>query len=196
MVRQGAERAEISAEFELAGRPAARRWLAENDLAGDEDACLMRRVIESGGRSRGYINGRPATLAQLRELGELLVDIHGQHEHQSLARAGGAARAARRLRRARGRGRGRWRSSTARGSERRAGAHRVRDQRRGLSPPSASELEWQVRELEALELSGGRMAGADRRSTRRLAHAASLIEAAQFGSRGPVGGRELPASRS
>lgn len=86
VVRQGAERAEIGAEFDPALRAAARRWLAENDLAGDEGGCLVRRVIESGGRSRGYINGRPATLAQLRELGELFVDIHGQHEHQSLAR--------------------------------------------------------------------------------------------------------------
>src|SRR5262245_45093514 len=86
VVRAGAERAEIGCEFDASGQPAARRWLADNDLAGDEGACLVRRVIETGGRSRGYINGRPATLAQLRELGELFVDIHGQHEHQSLAR--------------------------------------------------------------------------------------------------------------
>src|SRR5262245_49667481 len=85
-VRQGAERAESGAEFDPARQPAARRWLAANDLAGEEDGCLVRRVIETGGRSRGYINGRPATLAQLRELGEMFVDIHGQHEHQALAR--------------------------------------------------------------------------------------------------------------
>src|SRR5262245_51460099 len=86
VVRKGAERADISAVFDPDRPPAVRRWLADNDLAGDDDACLMRRVIETGGRSRGYINGRPATLAQLRDLGELYVDIHGQHEHQSLAR--------------------------------------------------------------------------------------------------------------
>src|SRR5262249_58062309 len=83
VVRQGGERAEIGAEFDPARQPAVRRWLADSDLAGEEGGCLVRRVIETGGRSRGYINGRPATLAQLRELGELFVDIHGQHEHQS-----------------------------------------------------------------------------------------------------------------
>ena len=88
VVREDAERAEISAEFDAANQSAAQRWLTDNDLAGDGDAWLLRRVIEKSGRSRGYINGRPATLAQLREIGELLVDIHGQHEHQSLARPG------------------------------------------------------------------------------------------------------------
>src|SRR5262245_58450533 len=88
VVRAGAERAEISAELDPGGRTAARRWLEDNDLAGDEGGCLLRRVIEASGRSRGYINGRPATLVQLREIGELMVDIHGQHEHQSLGRAG------------------------------------------------------------------------------------------------------------
>src|SRR5262245_11608314 len=66
--RQAAERAEAGALFVPARWPAVRRWLADNDLAGDDEACLVRRVIETGGRSRGYINGRPATLAQLREL--------------------------------------------------------------------------------------------------------------------------------
>ena len=87
VVRQGAERAEISAEFGLDASPGLARWLDEHELAGDEDACLLRRVIDASGRSRGFINGRPATLAQLREAGEFLVDIHGQHEHQSLLRA-------------------------------------------------------------------------------------------------------------
>src|SRR5215467_7500548 len=59
-VRQGAERAEISAEFDPAKHPAALRWLADSDLAGDDAGCLVRRVIEVGGRSRAYINGRPA----------------------------------------------------------------------------------------------------------------------------------------
>ena len=87
VVRGGAERAEISAEFGVDARPDIARWLGDNDLTGDDGALLMRRMIESTGRSRGFINGHAATLAQLRELGERLVDIHGQHQHQSLGRA-------------------------------------------------------------------------------------------------------------
>jgi DNA repair protein RecN (Recombination protein N) len=88
-VRNGSKRAEISAEFDVSESPELLVWLRENDLEGhgDEDnVCLMRRVIEAGGRSRGFINGRPATLQQLRMAGGKLVDIHGQHEHQSLLR--------------------------------------------------------------------------------------------------------------
>ena len=86
VVRSGAERAEISAEFDTERQRETDRWLAENDLSGDDGSCLIRRVIEASGRSRGLVNGRPVTLAQLRELGEFLVDIHGQHQHQSLLR--------------------------------------------------------------------------------------------------------------
>jgi len=87
VVRPGAERAEIAAEFELDARSPLKRWLADNDLTGDDNSCLMRRVIEAGGRSRAFINGRAATQAQFREAGEQLIDIHGQHEHQALMRA-------------------------------------------------------------------------------------------------------------
>ncbi len=89
-VRNGSKRAEISAEFDLSKSPELVDWLRENDLEGhgdDDRACLMRRVIEVGGRSRGFINGRSATLQQLRTAGEMLVDIHGQNEHQSLLRS-------------------------------------------------------------------------------------------------------------
>jgi DNA repair protein RecN (Recombination protein N) len=85
-VREGCARAELEAEFDLSGEPAARGWLERADLVGDEAACLVRRVIEAGGRSRAFVNGRSVTLAQLRELGEQLVDIHGQHVHQRLVR--------------------------------------------------------------------------------------------------------------
>lgn len=88
-VRNGSKRAEISAEFDVSESPELLVWLRENDLEGhgdDDNVCLMRRVIEAGGRSRGFINGRPATLQQLRMVGGKLVDIHGQHEHQSLLR--------------------------------------------------------------------------------------------------------------
>src|SRR5512145_2354384 len=73
VVRSGAERAEVSAEFDLGGRPVIGRWLKNADLGGDEGTCLMRRVIDSSGRSRGFINGRAATLSQMREAGEFLV---------------------------------------------------------------------------------------------------------------------------
>lgn len=86
MVRQGAERAEVTAEFDISALPPVAEWLEANDLAGDPGVCLLRRIIDDGGRSRCYINGRPATLQQLREAGESLVDIHGQHAHQSLLR--------------------------------------------------------------------------------------------------------------
>jgi DNA repair protein RecN (Recombination protein N) len=83
MVRHGCERAELAAAFDLGPHPELRDWLVAEDL--DEDgACQLRRVIRSEGSSRAWINGRPATLAQLGELGEWLVEIHGQHEHQAL----------------------------------------------------------------------------------------------------------------
>ena len=83
VVRHGAERAELSADFNLSALPQARDWLRGNDLDEDEQ-CQLRRVIRADGGSRAWINGRPATLAQLAELARLLVEIHGQHEHQAL----------------------------------------------------------------------------------------------------------------
>lgn len=84
-VRVGAARADISAQFDINNLPSARQWLQDQDLH-DANDCIMRRVITAEGRSRGYINGQPATMSQLRELGNLLIDIHSQHEHQSLLR--------------------------------------------------------------------------------------------------------------
>ncbi len=85
LVRPGAKRAEFSAEFDVTALPAVRGWLDERSLETD-DACLLRRVIGADGRSRAWINGNAVTLAQLQEVGEMLVDIHGQHFHQSLVR--------------------------------------------------------------------------------------------------------------
>ena len=87
VVREGAERAELSAEFEVGERSPLIAWLTERDLAGDPGALILRRTIDRSGRSRAFLNGHASTLAQLREAGEYLVDIHGQHEHQSLLRA-------------------------------------------------------------------------------------------------------------
>jgi DNA repair protein RecN (Recombination protein N) len=84
-LRPGAERAEIAAEFDGDGSPGLRAWLAAQDLA-DDDPLLLRRVLDAQGRSRAYVNGHPATLAQLADIGERLIDLHGQHAHQSLGR--------------------------------------------------------------------------------------------------------------
>ena len=83
MVRHGAGRAELVASFRVAGGHPAAQWLAAQAL-DDGEACQLRRVIAAEGGSRAWINGRPATIGQLAELGPLLVEIHGQHEHQAL----------------------------------------------------------------------------------------------------------------
>lgn len=83
VVRPGADKADILATFDLVDIPEARSWLAERDLDSD-GPCILRRVITAEGRSRGYINGTPCPLGDLKALGELLIDIHSQHEHQSL----------------------------------------------------------------------------------------------------------------
>ena len=66
--------------------PDLQSWLREQELTGDANVCLLRRVLDANGRSRGFINGRSATLQQMRDAGEHLLDIHGQHAHQSLLR--------------------------------------------------------------------------------------------------------------
>lgn len=83
VVRQGADKADILASFDLADIPDAQAWLAARDLDND-GPCILRRVITAEGRSRGYINGSPCPQGDLKALGELLIDIHSQHEHQSL----------------------------------------------------------------------------------------------------------------
>lgn len=83
VVRPGADKADILSSFDISQIPEAGNWLKERDLDNDGQ-CLLRRVITAEGRSRGYINGTPCTQADLRQLGELLIDIHSQHEHQSL----------------------------------------------------------------------------------------------------------------
>jgi DNA repair protein RecN (Recombination protein N) len=83
IVRAGSDRAELIAEFDLKGLPEAAAWLKHEEL--DEDgACQLRRVIRAEGSSRAWINGRPATIGQMGDLAALLVEIHGQHEHQAL----------------------------------------------------------------------------------------------------------------
>ena len=177
-VREGKDRAEVSAQFSTRPAGAVAQYLATNDLSGDDGECLLRRVIDSSGRSRAYVNGRPATVQQLKEIGELLVDIHGQHAHQSLLRAAaqrdlldgyaGAADLAREV----------------------AVAFRdwqdLRRQRLALETDARAleaereQLQWQVKELGALGFRAEEWEELHAEH-KRLAHAASLIEAVQYG---------------
>ena len=86
VVRTGQPRAEIVAEFDLPADGPLRGWLAEQALDAEEGRVLLRRVIESGGRSKAWLNGSPVVLAQLRTAGDMLADIHGQHAHHALLR--------------------------------------------------------------------------------------------------------------
>lgn len=85
-IRSGATKAELGAEFELPSGSPALRWLESNDL-NDGNLCLLRRMINASGRSRAWINGTAVTLQQLAQVGELLVEIHGQNEHILLVRS-------------------------------------------------------------------------------------------------------------
>jgi DNA repair protein RecN (Recombination protein N) len=177
-VRAGCERAEISAEFDIGDAPLLRKWLAEQDLEGDEDMCLLRRVMDSGGRSRGFINGRSATMQQLREAGDFLVDIHGQHEHQSLLRPGaqrdlldGYA--------------GLQADAAAVSGKFQAWQtlHRRRVALEQNAEAVAAErelLQFQRRELESLNFSAPEWTELQAEHA-RLSHAASLLETAEFG---------------
>ncbi len=177
VVRQGADKSEISAEFDIRATKPLLRWLVDRDLDSDDGACLMRRVIDSGGRSRAFINGRAVPLAQLREAGEHLVDIHGQHEHQSLLRAA----AQRALLDAYG-GHGDTADAVA------AAWRRWQDLRERLAlletnaaafAAEREHLEWQVRELTALNFNAEDWRELQAEHA-RLAHAQSLIEGAHY----------------
>ena len=84
-IRQGKDRAQITACFDITAIPEAKQWLENQDF-NDENECILRRIYTTEGRSKGYINGQPCTMQQLQQLGDILVDLHSQHEHQSLLR--------------------------------------------------------------------------------------------------------------
>jgi len=172
-VREGQPRCELSAEFDPA--PPALAWLAEQGFdADDAGALLLRRTIDRGGKSRAWINGSPATVAQLRELGDLLVDIHGQHDWQSLTRPasvrglldayGSIATAA--LTQAWQN----WRALEAELAQARAAQETLAQERERLS--------WQLGEIAKLAPAAGEWAELNARHD-RLSHAQALADAAQ-----------------
>jgi len=175
LVREGAARAEVAALFDAA--PAIRAWLeAAGFEGGEEGAVLVRRTLDAGGRSRAFLDGGAATAAQLRELGEMLLDVHGQHAHQSLLRPaaqqelldehGGLGAKARELA-------GRfaaWRHAqqelaraVAEQAQAREQRERLQDIAGDLAALAPEEGEWEKVEAEQ----------------RRLAHGAALLEGAR-----------------
>lgn len=175
VVREGAPRASVSATFST--HPALDAWLAERELNGDAEdgvhSVLLRRTVDAGGRSKAFINGAAATLAQLREVGDQLVDIHGQHAHQLLLRpdaqrllfdahagltqqAGAVAEA--------------WRAWRACVRQREAVEHQSREMQL-----ERERLEWQVGELDKLNPQPGEWEEIQSEYN-RLSHAAGLID--------------------
>ena len=176
LIRSGCERSEVSAEFEVSALPDVLAWLRENEMDSD-DALILRRTLDAGGRSRVWINGSSSTVQQLREVAEWLVDIHGQHAHQSLLRSdsqralldghaglsGSSAEVALAWRH--------WRDARASLEAASGGVEALQRER--------EELEWQVGEIEGLAFT---QEGWDllNQEHRRLAHAAGLIEGVQM----------------
>ena len=174
VVREGAAKADITAEFSADAE--LDEWLAANEFSTEEGGALLRRVIDNAGRSKAFINGIAATATQLRELGEKLVDIHGQHAHQSLLKSDAqrilldnqaglqddakVVAAAYKS----------WRALAKQREEFETNAKSVLLER--------ERLEWQVGELEKLAAKQGEWTEVTNEHS-RLSHAASLIEGAQ-----------------
>ncbi|MFN4148729.1 MAG: DNA repair protein RecN, partial [Rhodocyclaceae bacterium] len=172
VVRSGASKAEISAEFAVAPQSALAGWLAANDF--DADTCLLRRVVDASGRSRAGINGAAATLAQLREVAQFLCDIHGQHAHHSLLRSD----AQRELLDCHAQAQALAREVAQRyATWRKLGLARAAAEQDVAANARERELiEWQVKELRALDFDPREWQETEAEQ-RRLAHAASLLEA-------------------
>lgn len=170
VLREGSSRADISAVFDPP--PSLHAWLLEREFDPD-DALILRRVIDSHARSRAFINGLPVTLGQLRELGEFLVDIHGQHAHQSLLRPssqrelldahGGHSSLVRQVQQAWQQ----WQQAQKTLTSAQQNAAMLQEER--------DRLEWQAGELDRLALQEGEWddISADQN---RLAHAQSLLD--------------------
>ncbi|HTH93913.1 MAG TPA: DNA repair protein RecN [Rhodocyclaceae bacterium] len=174
VVRSGAERTDISAEFAVEKKSPLAAWLKENDYADDE--CLLRRVVDSAGKSRAYINGAPATLTQLKAAAEFLADIHGQHAHHSLLKneaqrqlldvhAGLLAQA-------------RETSETFRAWQKLREARQRAEHDATASARECELLAFQVDELKALAFDAVQWQD-ENQEQRRLSHAASLLAGAE-----------------
>jgi DNA repair protein RecN (Recombination protein N) len=176
VVRAGAERAEVVAEFAIERLAAVQAWLAESALEGDDGRLLLRRVVDRSGRSRAFINGTAATVQSLAQIGELLLDIHGQHAHQSLVRTNaqrvlldthaGLGAAAREV------------SAAYREWQRLAQARAEQETHAAARAAEREQLAWQVDELRKLAPRAGEWDAVQAEQS-RLAHAASLIEGAR-----------------
>ena len=191
-LRAGTGRSELAAVFECDERPAITAWLAAHDLGNTDGEVLLRRTLDAQGRSRAWINGRPATLTQLKELGEQLVDLHGQHAHQSLTVAevqrslvdafGGFTALGRATADA-------WRAWNAVVEKREAAAQAAQ-----ASAAEREALEARRRELATLDMSPDEWTELTQAQS-RLAHAAALIEAATSGEDALTEGDDALASR-
>jgi DNA repair protein RecN (Recombination protein N) len=176
LVRLGEEKAEIVAEFDVNRLPQVRDWLVAQDLDQPDSTCILRRSIGADGRSRAFLNGRPVPVQSLRQLGEILVDIHGQHAHQSLLRRDSQRQL---LDEHAGHGpildelanlQRRW-QQVARETQALGGPQTERD-------AQAELLRYQVQELRALALADGEVAALDEEHG-RLANAGRLLEGVQ-----------------
>ena len=176
VVRAGCERADVSAEFDIEPLPELALWLRAAELEGDPGLILLRRVIDKNGRSRAFVNGRPATQSQLREAGEWLVDVHGQHAHQSLLKAdaqrtlldahAGLAPLADQV------------ALAYRHWQKLAQARAEYETHAAQRDAEREQVQWQVRELGQLALQPGEWDAVQAEHT-RLAHATGLIEGVQ-----------------
>lgn len=175
VVRAGCAKAEIVAEFDVPTDGPLRSWLVEEALGVDDDVVLLRRVIECGGRSKAWLNGVPVVLGQLRRVGELLADIHGQHAHHALLR--GDAQLA--LVDAHGGLQELARNVSERYSEWAAlrRARKLAEESASSSERERELLGWQVSELTELAFDLDDWSALNQEQA-RLAHAASLIEGA------------------
>lgn len=175
VVRPGCERAEVLATFQISRNAAARAWLMEREL-DNGDECLLRRTVRADGRSRAYINGTPAPLSEVRALGEYLISIHSQHEHQALLHKNahrrlldnfaGAGELA-------GQVRQRWRDwqQTRHAHDQALADAREQNERQEL-------LRFQLEELDALALADGELAELEHEQ-QRLGNAEALIRLCQ-----------------
>ena len=174
VIRHGQDKAEITALFDLADCSIALQWLRDQEL-DEGDECIIRRVISRNSSSRGFINGRPVVMQQLKQIGDLLVDIHGQHEHQSLLRPADQREIL----------------DAVAGHDQELGVlaglydeiHQCRQQLDTLYAMSGSDdaqldlLRYQVNELEQLELDANGISSLEEEH-RRLANSSDLINGA------------------